>query len=402
MSKKLKIVLLIMIVVVVCAGYGVSSYISNLEYETYEGNNMCFKYDDTLEISSREQKIGKNITISSKEKDIEITTFLFEYKHMKKEWFFDSMVEQFENAYGTYKTVKKRIWFSNNILGIKHYREYEIVENDDVSMKFLAQVQKLKGDYVMVSLAYVGGNIEENEKLAKKVMNTIKYSKVEASEELEVSPYPLTVLWLHLFTLDKLNMNIELNIDDHMSDYNEYYENLQADTSLKVQEGYEFLMSRDIAAAKGNIYQVLVPKDMDVTDADKRFISYLENGFSLSMYAREFFEDESLEAFLDDITDFSIEDPAYECINIEKTDVIEKDGMLYQICTGENYDYNGDIVPVAELVAAIPLGGEDVLAFHLKLKHNDFSYRSTKFLEELERYYGVPATQFTVIEEAYK
>ena len=77
MSKKLKIVLLIMIVVVVCAGYGVSSYISNLEYETYEGNNMCFKYDDTLEISSREQKIGKNITISSKENDIEITTFLF-------------------------------------------------------------------------------------------------------------------------------------------------------------------------------------------------------------------------------------------------------------------------------------------------------------------------------------
>lgn len=77
---------------------------------------------------------------------------------------------------------------------------------------------------------------------------------------------------------------------------------------LKEVEGYEYLKQMDLASADGNVYPVMVPKDLEIEEGD-RFVVYLDNGFCLSMYARELFDGETLTDFMDLTAKFIYEDP---------------------------------------------------------------------------------------------
>ena len=128
----------------------------------------------------------------------------------------------------------------------------------------------------------------------------------------------------------------------------------------------------------------------------------MNNGFIIGMYARLLMKEESLKDFLAvNSKEYECENPFYECTNIKKTDVMKCDDILYQICTAERYDYDGNLVPMAELKAAIPLGEGDALAFSIEMRYSDYNSETKKYLEELERYYGIPLMQFADLAEAY-
>jgi hypothetical protein len=217
---------------------------------------------------------------------------------------------------------------------------------------------------------------------------------------MEMSP----LYQIHSFFIFNVEKNTDIYTDDLDAIYEEHVESIQADTTLKAVEGYEYLMQRDIASADGNIYQIMIPQEDDSAfEDDKRFISYLDNGISVGMYARLLFEGESLEDFLEiSRKQFRIDPEDSDYKNVYISDVIEKDGMLYQFCTAERYSYYGDVVPEAELVAVIPLEGDDTLDFSFSLEFNfGYNSESRKILEELEEYYGLPLTQFADFAKQY-
>lgn len=133
---------------------------------------------------------------------------------------------------------------------------------------------------------------------------------------------------------------------------------------LKDVEGYEYLKQMDLASADGNVYPVMVPKDLVIEEGD-HFVFYHGNEFCFSMYARELFDGETLEDFMDLTGKYIYEDLDKNFINVKKTDRIEKDGLVYQICTAVGTYYDGTPYPYAQLIAAIPLGGTDILSFDL-------------------------------------
>ena len=163
-------------------------------------------------------------------------------------------------------------------------------------------------------------------------------------------------------------------------------------------EDYEYIKQIDLASADGNVYPVMVPKDFVLEEGD-RFVSYLDNGFGLSMYARELFEGETLTDFMDTISNFIYEDPDRNFVNVNKTDQIEKDGLIYQICTADGLHSDGTTYPNARLAAAIPLGGTDVLAFHLEYASYTYNREGIKYLEEIGKYYKIPVDVFIELME---
>ena len=163
-------------------------------------------------------------------------------------------------------------------------------------------------------------------------------------------------------------------------------------------EGYEYLKQIDLASADGNVYPVMVPRDFVLEEGD-RFVIYLDNGFGLSMYARELFEGETLTDFMDTISNFIYEDPDRNFVNVNKTDQIEKDGLIYQICTADGMHSDGTTSPHARLAAAIPLGGTDVLAFHLEYASYTYNREGNKYLEEIGKYYKIPVDLFIELME---
>ncbi len=171
----------------------------------------------------------------------------------------------------------------------------------------------------------------------------------------------------------------------------------EKEDSSKV-EGYEYLKQIDLASADGNVYPVMVPRDFVLEEGD-RFVIYLDNGFGLSMYARELFEGETLTDFMDTISNFIYEDPDRNFVNVNKTDQIEKDGLIYQICTADGLHSDGTTSPHARLAAAIPLGGTDVLAFHLEYASYTYNREGNKYLEEIGKYYKIPVDLFIELME---
>lgn len=163
-------------------------------------------------------------------------------------------------------------------------------------------------------------------------------------------------------------------------------------------EGYEYLKQIDLTSADGNVYPIMVPKNFVLEEGD-RFVSYLDNGFGLSMYARELFEGETLTDFMDTISNFIYEDPDRNFVNVNKTDQIEKDGLIYQICTADGLHSDGTTSPHARLAAAIPLGGTDVLAFHLEYASYTYNREGIKYLEEIGKYYKIPVDVFIELME---
>lgn len=163
-------------------------------------------------------------------------------------------------------------------------------------------------------------------------------------------------------------------------------------------EGYEYLKQIDLASADGNVYPIMVPKNFVLKEGE-RFVIYGANGFYLSMYIRELFEGETLTDFMDSISDFIYEDPDRNFVNVNKTDQIEKDGLIYQICTADGLHSDGTTSPHARLAAAIPLGGTDVLAFHLEYASYTYNREGIKYLEEIGKYYKIPVDQFIELME---
>ena len=331
-----------------------------------------------------------------------VSSVLIQQEGLDKNAFFDSIVE-FANTRKDWTEGIKESGIDNQGEGRKYYREYEILDLDSTKIKVLAQVQKLDDDYYLLTLAYIEGELEENEKLAKTVIDSIQYSDVEKKGELELTEELSPLYQIDEFLIMNVSKDTSLQVDDITRKVEEYYANIPADMTLKDEEGYEYLMSRDIASADGNIYQIMVPKDLEVIDDyDKRFITYMNNGFIIGMYARLLMKEESLKDFLAvNSKEYECENPFYECTNIKKTDVMKCDDILYQICTAERYDYDGNLVPMAELKAAIPLGEGDALAFSIEMRYSDYNSETKKYLEELERYYGIPLMQFADLAEAY-
>lgn len=165
-------------------------------------------------------------------------------------------------------------------------------------------------------------------------------------------------------------------------------------------EGYEYLRQMDLASADGNVYPVMVPKDFAMEDGD-RFVTYCGNGFRLSMYARELFEGETLTDFMDLTANFIYEDSDRGFVNVNKTDRIEKEGLIYQICTADRVDSDGVTGSYACLAAAIPLGGTDILAFDLEYDSYTCNQESIKYLEEISKYYKIPVEPFIELIEGH-
>lgn len=165
-------------------------------------------------------------------------------------------------------------------------------------------------------------------------------------------------------------------------------------------EGYEYLRQMDLASADGNVYPVMVPKDFAMEEGD-RFVTYCGNGFRLSMYARELFEEETLTDFMDLTANFIYEDSDRGFVNVNKTDRIEKEGLIYQICTADRVDSDGVTGSYACLAAAIPLGGTDILAFDLEYDSYTCNQESIKYLEEISKYYKIPVEPFIELIEGH-
>lgn len=162
---------------------------------------------------------------------------------------------------------------------------------------------------------------------------------------------------------------------------------------LEEVEGYEYLRQLDLASADGNVYPVMVPKDHAIEEGD-RFVIYSGNGFRLSMYARELFDGETLTDFLDSTSKFIYLEPEREYINVKDSGMTEKDGLMYRICTADKESSDGIIYPNIQLIAAIPLGGTDMLSFQLTFDRYSCNSESIKFYEEIEKYYQVPVAEF--------
>lgn len=169
---------------------------------------------------------------------------------------------------------------------------------------------------------------------------------------------------------------------------------------LKEVEGYEYLRQMDLASADGNVYPVMVPKDFAMEEGD-RFVTYCGNGFRLSMYARELFEGETLTDFMDLTANFIYEDSDRGFVNVNKADRIEKEGLIYQICTADRVDSDGVTGSYACLAAAIPLGGTDILAFDLEYDSYTCNQESIKYLEEISKYYKIPVEPFIELIEGH-
>lgn len=379
------------------------AYEGNTINNTYEGNKMKFSYDKSLQVTSREQENCTNITVNNSEGTMVFSSVLIQVEDMDVEAFFDS-IEEFADSRKEWEAGTAATGVANDNKGTEYYREYEILDIDFIEFKALAQVQELENDYYLLSLAYIEEDFKENKKLARTIMDSIVYSDVEEKGELELTKEISPLFQIRSFLHLNVDMDTDIYMEDLKEETQERMDSIPADTSLKAVEGYEYLMSRDIVSADGNIYKIMVPKDYESSfDENKRFISYIGNGFYLGMYARLLFEEESLEDFLDVNNDFESEMPEEECINVTKSEMIEKDGILYQVCMAGKYDHDGKLVPRVEIVAAIPLDGDDVLSFSLSLEYiDDYNSESIKYLQEIEQYYGVPVTQFAELMEKYQ
>lgn len=387
--KVLWILIGIAILVIIGITLGILCHIS--QRKIYEGNHLKFQYDHSLSVSSREQNNCWNITVSDDKGDVAICSVVIKLDNLDEQLFFQSIeksrsgksIEMTELITGT----------ANDKKGRKVYREYEALDIANRKLKILAQVQSLQNDYYIFTLAYIEENFEENTRLARLTMDSVVYSDVEKTKNLKLTENFIPLFDIHSFMLSHIDKDTSLYTRDLDKAYEEHMESLPADLTLKEVENYQYLMQIDIASADGNIYPVMVPKDYDA-DGEKRFITYLDNGFQLSMYARELFQGETLSDALENTNNFVFEEPDRNFVNVEKTEFIEKDGLIYQICTADSVAYDGEVIPKAEIAAVIPLGGDDVLFFSLSLEDYSYNSSSRKYLEELERYYGLPVTQF--------
>ena len=164
-------------------------------------------------------------------------------------------------------------------------------------------------------------------------------------------------------------------------------------------ESYEYLKQIDLVSMDGNVYPVMVPKDFERKGGDSLAV-YVNNGFGLSMSVRELRKGETLADFFDSISDYLYEDTDKYVVNVNKSDRIEKDGLIYQISTADMQPF-GEAIPQVRLVAAIPLKGTDVLKFQLEYNSFGSNQEGVKCLEEIGKYYKIPVDQFIEIMEEY-
>ncbi len=371
---------------------------SDKSSEVYEGNHMKFKYDRSLKVTSREQKNCANLTVSDAKGDIVVSSVIIQTEEADDELFFES-VEKTLNGRKEMEIIASEKSKSNDKKGEKHYKEYDVLDIDNNKYRALAQVQSLENDYYIFTLAYIEEDFEENKRLARITMDSVEYSDVEAAGDLELTEYYSPLFEIYRFLLVNVDEDVSVYSEDLEQKTKEYEDSIPADLTLKPVEEYEYLMQIDIGSADKNVYPVMVPKDYD-PEGEKRFITYYDNGFMLSMYARELFSEETLMDFFETCNDFIYEDPEKDFVNVEKTEIIEKDGLIYQICTADWVSGDGQyIIKEAEIAAAIPLGGTDILSFSLRFDINSYNSETIKYLEELERFYGVPVTQFADLAE---
>ena len=163
-------------------------------------------------------------------------------------------------------------------------------------------------------------------------------------------------------------------------------------------EGYDYLKKIDLVTTDGNAYPVMVPKDF-VLEEEDCFVVYSGNGFSLTLYAGRLYS--GLLGFMRDHDQFWCLLPDSRYVNIEDSGKIEEDGLIYQICTADRESYDGTYSPYAELIAAIPLGETDALAFTLRFDDYSCNSASVKYLEEIGKYYKIPVDQFIELIEEY-
>ena len=357
----------------------------------YEGNHLKFKYDHSLSVSSRKQNNCWNITASDEKGDVVVCSVIIQLDDLDEQLFFESIEKSRSGK--DIKTTELTTGKANGKEGTKLYREYDVLDITDHKFRILAQVQSLDNDYYIFTLAYLEEDFEENARLAKITMDSVVYSDVEKSGCLKLTDDFLPLFDIHSFMISNVDKDTSLYTRDLEKAHEEYVDSLQADLTLKEVNSYKYLMQIDIASADGNIYPVMVPKDY-LADGEKRFITYLDNGFQLGMYARELFQNETLSDALENTNDFIYDDSERNFVNVEKTEFIKKDGLIYQICTADYITYDGEVIPKVEIAAVIPLGGDDVLFFSFSLDEYSYNSESRNILEELERYYGLPVTQF--------
>ncbi len=396
-KKEKRIVVGLCLGIVVCLVAVICLIVIMYMPNVYEGNYMKLAYKKGMNITSREQKNCTNVTVSDEEGNMVVCSVAIQSKDLEADLFFDSIEDTFSGR-KEMEMVDLEKGKSNDGKGSKVYKEYEILDIDNNEYKALAQLQSLEDDYYIFSLAYIEEDFEENEKLAKITMDSVEYSDIKNAGELALTEHFSPLFEIHRFLIMNEEKDTSIETADLQKKSEEYKESLPADLTLKDVEGYEYLKKIDIASADGNVYEIMVPKNYEA-EGEKRFVTYYGDGFMLSMYARELFEEESLADFLEVNNDFLYEDPEKDYTNVETTEMIEENGLIYQICRAYSVDYEGKSKPHAELVAAIPLGGTDVLSFSLRYEEFVMSEDFEAYLEELERYYKVPVMQFAELTE---
>ena len=165
----------------------------------------------------------------------------------------------------------------------------------------------------------------------------------------------------------------------------------------KETENFEYLKQIELTLTNGNVYSVMVPKDFEMEE-DRNYFTYYGKGFSLMMHAFGGISDSSLIHFLDSFGSFVCDGSNY--INVRKTDRIENNGIVYQLCTADSC-YNDKTYPQAELVAAIPLGETDILKIKLTFESYSCDQEGIKYLEEISAYYKIPVIPFIKLIEEY-
>ena len=313
---KKKWIIGICIGVILCCFLGIVIIGIVFSPKVYEGNHLKFEYDKSLKLTSREQKNGNNITAVNEDGTVEVSSIMLQLDDMDEETFFEYFEDDFANS-KEFEVLAYEKRTANDGEGTEYYKEYEILGIDNDRYRALAQLQILDDDYYLYTLAYIQEDFDTNKKLAGEIMDSIVYSEVEDVGDLELTSAISALFEIDRFLISNVDNYVEehdMYTEDLVKEHEEYMESIPADLTLKDVEGYEYLMQVDIASADGNIYPVMVPKEYDA-EGEKRFITYLDNGFMLSMYAREFVDEETPVDFLEVCNDYIYEsgEGFYQC-----------------------------------------------------------------------------------------
>lgn len=389
--KKIVAVLFIMIL----TGNLLSGCGSLTKSAKYDGNHMTFSYDKEMLVTTYHSTDEvKNTTVADSDSSFCAANVIYKAKDMKSDAFFNSIYDTYSYA-EELETGELVIGKSNDGNGSKAYKEYTI-KDGDYDYKIIAQLQSFDDSYFIASIVIIYELNKTNDARAKEILDSITYSETEESGGLLDTPdeyrLPLVVLESYLV----LEQEMDLDTGDS-NDYDEMMDEIEADTSYKALDEYEYLKTRDLASYEGNVYEVMVPES-EMSD-DKTSYYYNDHGIDISMYVMEMYEKDMNE--LIDNNDYRFDtynENKKDYSNVEESDYLEEGKTVYKTCTADYVNYDSSVSQVATVICAIPKDDKDILFVTFNMQEKYMDAESVKILEELESAYQIPLSQYAIDE----